>query len=106
MVQTILSANNILITIEYATGFVAPKWNDRMHIMIIISSCGTLLGQSLTKTAFAVTLLKLTRGFSRWRLCHGVLWFCIVSMNAYNLVKVRSNDIPGGKGEELTAGRF
>ncbi|CZT15673.1 uncharacterized protein RCC_01507 [Ramularia collo-cygni] len=80
--------NNILITVEYATGYVVPKWDDRMRIMIIVSSCGTLLGQSLTKTAFAVTLLKLTRGFSHRKACHAVLWFCIVSMLSYNLAKI------------------
>jgi len=54
-----------------------------MHILINISSCGTLVGQALTKTAFAVTLLKLTKGWLRW-----VLWFCIVSLNAFMMVKV------------------
>lgn len=87
-IQVILTANDIIITIEYATGYVSPEWDDRMHILIIISSCGTLLGQSLTKAAFAVTLLKLTRGFSHWKICHGVLWFCITTMCSYNFVKV------------------
>lgn len=64
-----------------------------MHIMIIVSSCGTLLGQSLTKTAFAATLLKLTRGFSHWKACHWVLWYCIVSMNLYNLSKVSQTTV-------------
>ncbi|KXS96012.1 hypothetical protein AC578_3915 [Pseudocercospora eumusae] len=84
----ILTANDIIITIEYATGYVDPDWDDRMHILIIISSCGTLLGQSLTKAAFAVTLLKLTKGFSHWKACHYVLWFCIVSMCSFNLAKI------------------
>lgn len=88
VMQVILTANDIIITIEYATGYVSPEWDDRMHILIIISSCGTLLGQSLTKAAFAVTLLKLTRGFSHWKICHGVLWFCITTMCSYNFVKV------------------
>jgi len=80
---TILLANDIIITIEYATGYVQETWDDRMHILINISSCGTLVGQALTKTAFAVTLLKLTKGWLRW-----VLWFCIVSLNAFMMVKV------------------
>lgn len=87
--QTILTITDIIITIEYATGYVTPEWDDRMHILINITSCGTLLGQCLTKSAFAVTLLKLTRGFSHWKICHGVLWFCIVTMMSYNIAKVR-----------------
>ena len=58
-----------------------------MHILIDTTSCLTLLGQSLSKTAFAVTLLKLTKGVP-WQ--QGILWFCIVTMNGYNLVKVRT----------------
>ncbi|UJO24818.1 uncharacterized protein CLAFUR5_13764 [Fulvia fulva] len=73
----ILTITDTIIAIEYATGYVSPEWDDRMHILINITSCGNLLGQSLTKSAFAVTLLKLTRGFSHWKICHGVLWFCI-----------------------------
>lgn len=80
---TILLANNIVISVEYATGYVQPTWDDRMHILINISSCGTLVGQALTKTAFAVTLLKLTKAWLRW-----VLWYFIVSLNAFMLVKV------------------
>ncbi|KAF2770783.1 hypothetical protein EJ03DRAFT_269874 [Teratosphaeria nubilosa] len=83
----VLTANDALICAEYATGYVNPHWGDRMHIMIATSSCGTLIGLSLTKTAFAVTLLNLTRGFKHWRKCHAVLWFCIVTMNSYNFVK-------------------
>ncbi|KAH9866025.1 hypothetical protein J1614_008589 [Plenodomus biglobosus] len=79
----ILLANNIIITIEYATGYVQHTWDDRMHILISITSCGTLIGQALTKTAFAVTLLKLTKSWLRW-----VLWFIIVSMNCYMIAKV------------------
>lgn len=68
---------------EFATGYVTDTWDDRMHILINITSCGTLVGQALTKTAFAVTLLKLTKGWYSW-----VLWFCIVTMNLYMIVKV------------------
>ena len=59
-----------------------------MHTLVLITSCGTLIGQSLTKTAFAVTLLKLTRGFAHWKTCHVILWFCIVTMCGYNFAKV------------------
>jgi hypothetical protein len=54
-----------------------------MHILINITSCGTLINQSLTKTAFAVTLLKLTKNWGQW-----ILWFIIGSMNAYMIAKV------------------
>lgn len=81
--QLVLATNNSIISVEYATGYVTDKWDDRMQILINVTSCGTLMGQAWTKTAFAVTLLKLTKGWSRW-----VLWFCIVTMNAYMFVKV------------------
>jgi hypothetical protein len=83
--QLVLTVNDIIISIEFATGYVSPVWDDRMHILIDTTSCLTLLGQSLSKTAFAVTLLKLTKGVP-WQ--QGILWFCIVTMLAYNLVKV------------------
>ncbi|KAF1359681.1 hypothetical protein EJ07DRAFT_118704 [Lizonia empirigonia] len=78
----VLTVNNIIITIEYATDYVVPKWDDRMQILINVTSCGTLIGQALSKTAFAVTLLKLTKGWPQW-----ILWFCIVTMNAYMITK-------------------
>jgi hypothetical protein len=58
-----------------------------MHILITITSCGTLVGQALSKTAFAVTLIKLTKGWTHpaysW-----ALWFCVGSMNLFMVVKV------------------
>jgi len=54
-----------------------------MHILINITSCGTLIGQAITKTAFAVTLLKLTKNWGRW-----ILWFCIATLNLYMVSKV------------------
>jgi hypothetical protein len=78
----ILAANNSLITYEFATGYVTQTWDDRMHILINITSCGTLIGQALSKTAFAVTLIKLTKGWYHW-----VLWYCIGSMNLYMVAK-------------------
>lgn len=53
-----------------------------MQILIQITSCGTLIGQALSKTAFAATLLKLTKGWPRY-----ILWFCIITMNAYMVAK-------------------
>jgi hypothetical protein len=84
VLQFILAANNSIISVEYATGYVADTWDDRMHILINITSCGTLVGQALTKTAFGVTLLKLSKvGWQKW-----ILWFCIGSMNLYMVLKV------------------
>ena len=82
-----LLANNILIVHQFATGYVLPdsthKWDDRMHILINISSCGTLIGQAWTKTAFGVTLLRMSNRWQSW-----ILWFCIVTMNLYMFLKV------------------
>ncbi|KAH7368280.1 hypothetical protein B0T11DRAFT_276747 [Plectosphaerella cucumerina] len=83
----VLLANNILIVHQFATGYVledsTKKWDDRMHILINISSCGTLIGQAWTKTAFGVTLLRMSNQWQRW-----VLWFCIVTMNIWMFLKV------------------
>lgn len=76
--------NNIIITIEYATGYVVSKWDDRMQILINVTSNGTLMGQTLSKTAFAVTLLKLTKDK---KLPTYILWFCIVTMNMFMVTK-------------------
>lgn len=75
--------NDILISVEYATGYIQDDWDDRMRIMINISSCGTLIGQVLTKTAFAVTLLRISNRPLSW-----VLWFCIVTMHLYLIFKI------------------
>ncbi|TQN64149.1 hypothetical protein CSHISOI_11274 [Colletotrichum shisoi] len=83
----ILLANNTLIIYEFATGYVledsTKQWDDRMHILINISSCGTLIGQAWTKTAFGVTLLRMSNRWQRW-----VLYFCIATMNMYMVAKV------------------
>ncbi|KAF5022467.1 hypothetical protein F66182_5503 [Fusarium sp. NRRL 66182] len=83
----ILLANNSLIVYEFGNGYVlensAMQWSDQMHILINISSCGTLIGQALTKTAFGVTLLRMS---NQWQ--KGILWFCIVTMNLYMIFKV------------------
>ncbi|KAI7778409.1 hypothetical protein LA080_002179 [Diaporthe eres] len=76
--------NDILISVEFGTGYVTKgEWDDRMHILINISSCGTLVGQAISKTAFAVSLLRMTE---RWQ--QYILWFIIVTMNAYMFTKV------------------
>lgn len=76
-----------MIIYEFATGYVlkdsSQQWDDRMHILINVSSCGTLIGQAWSKTAFGVTLLRMS---NRWQ--KGILWFCIITMNIYMVVKV------------------
>jgi hypothetical protein len=54
-----------------------------MLILISISGCGTLIGQTLSKTAFAVTLLRITNKWQR-----AILGFCIVSMHVYMATKL------------------
>ncbi|KAI5924821.1 hypothetical protein F4810DRAFT_719032 [Camillea tinctor] len=78
-----LLATDSVITHEMATGYVTKTWNDRMLILISVSSCGTLLGQAWSKSAFAVSLLRIT---NRWQ--QGILWFCIVTLNLVAIVKI------------------
>lgn len=75
--------NDVLISVEYATGYVKDDWDDRMRILVNLSSTGTLFGQAWTKSAFGVTLLRLSSSRLRW-----VLWFCILTMNFYMFAKV------------------
>ena len=85
--QAILIANNALIVHEFATGYVledsSKSWDDRMRILINITSCGTLINQAWTKTAFGATLLRIS---NRWQ--KAVIWFCIVTMNVWMIAKV------------------
>lgn len=85
--QAILIANNALIVHEFATGYVledsSKSWDDRMRILINVTSCGTLINQAWTKTAFGATLLRIS---NRWQ--KAVIWFCIVSMNVWMIAKV------------------
>ncbi|KUJ19475.1 uncharacterized protein LY89DRAFT_773934 [Mollisia scopiformis] len=79
----VLMSTDILISIEFATGYVTGHWDDRMHILINTSSCGTLVGQALSKIALGITLLRMAD-----RKQAAILWFCVGSMNVYMLVKV------------------
>jgi hypothetical protein len=71
-----------IISIEYATGYVTGSWNDRMHILINITSGGTLIGQAWSKTALGFTLLRISNRKQGY-----ILWFCIISMNVFAIVK-------------------
>ncbi|KAJ5046321.1 uncharacterized protein L3040_003568 [Drepanopeziza brunnea f. sp. 'multigermtubi'] len=79
----VLMTTNIFITIQFATGYVEGDWDDRMHILINVSSCGTLIGQALSKTALGITLIRMSN-----RTQQSMLWFCIISMNAWMITKV------------------
>ncbi|ETS75745.1 hypothetical protein PFICI_12689 [Pestalotiopsis fici W106-1] len=68
------------------TGYVSKTWDDRMLILITISSCGTTVGQTWSKTAFAVTLLRLIQESQRI-----LIWFCIVTLNVLMVLKVFMN---------------
>lgn len=80
-------ANNSLIVWEFSHGYVlkdsSQSWDDHMHILINISSCGTLLGQAWTKSAFGVTLLRMSNQWQQY-----ILWFCIITMNIWMVFKV------------------
>ncbi|OHE97026.1 hypothetical protein CORC01_07635 [Colletotrichum orchidophilum] len=86
-IQFLLLANNTLIVYQFANGYVlkdsSQQWDDHMHILINISSCGTLIGQAWTKSAFGVTLIRMSNQWQRW-----ILYFCIVTMNVYMIAKV------------------
>lgn len=68
---------------EYATGYVADDWDDRMRILVNITSTGTIIGQAWTKSAFGIALLRISKRRLQW-----VLWFCIITMNLYMVAKV------------------
>ncbi|KAI0600395.1 hypothetical protein F4775DRAFT_545642 [Biscogniauxia sp. FL1348] len=78
-----LLATDSVITHEMATGYVTKTWDDRMLILVSVSSCGTLLGQAWSKSAFAVSLLRIT---NRWQ--QAILWFCIATLNMVAIVKI------------------
>ena len=81
-----LLATNIFISAEFATGYVEKTWGDRMLILVTISSCLITVGQTLSKTAFAVTLLRITEAWQRW-----VIWFIIGTLNLYLVIVIFIN---------------
>lgn len=84
--QVVLLSANIFISVEFATGYVSKSWDDRMLILVTISSCLVTVGQTLSKMAFAVTLLRITESWQRW-----VIWFIITTLNLYLVVVVFAN---------------
>lgn len=84
--QLVLLLANIFISVEYDTGYVSKTWDDRMLILVTISSCLITVGQTLSKTAFAVTLLRITESWQRW-----VIWFIITTLNLYLVIVLFAN---------------
>jgi hypothetical protein len=80
----VLLVNDILICWEYSNGYVSQtgEWDRHMHIIINITSCGTLIGQAWSKTAFGVTLLRISNTWQKY-----VLWFCIATTNIFMILK-------------------
>ncbi|ORY60240.1 uncharacterized protein BCR38DRAFT_350039 [Pseudomassariella vexata] len=72
-----------LTSVQFAVGYVTKTWGDRMLILVSTSSCFTLVAQFWSKTAFAVTLLRMT---NQWQKI--VLWFIIATLNIYMVVKL------------------
>lgn len=55
------------------------KYHDdgaQLQLTVVIATTFSVLGAALSKTSFAITLLRLTKGIMR-----NVIWFAIVSMN-------------------------
>ncbi|PSR99121.1 hypothetical protein BD289DRAFT_479703 [Coniella lustricola] len=79
----ILLSTCTVISYEFATGYVTKTWDDRMLILVSISSVLTTVGQAWSKSAFAITLLRpgLTEGWKRY-----VLWFILVTLNIYLVI--------------------
>ncbi|KAL2072037.1 hypothetical protein VTL71DRAFT_11380 [Oculimacula yallundae] len=78
----VLLTTDIIIDIEWATGYAEGYWDDRLRILINITSCGTLIGQALSKTALGITLLRISN-----KKQSAILWYCIASMNIFMIIK-------------------
>ncbi|TGO92399.1 hypothetical protein BPOR_0004g00440 [Botrytis porri] len=79
----VLLTTDIFISYEFATGYVVKTWNDRMLILVSISSCLTTAGQTWSKSAFAVTLLRMTNTWQRF-ICVATL----IILNVFLVLKV------------------
>ncbi|KAG4030322.1 hypothetical protein MFRU_012g00640 [Monilinia fructicola] len=79
----VLLTTDIFITYEFATGYVQKTWPERMLILVSISSCLTTAGQTWSKSAFAVTLLRMTKSWQR-----GICIATLVFLNVFLVLKV------------------
>ncbi|KAF5873878.1 uncharacterized protein Bfra_005345 [Botrytis fragariae] len=79
----VLLTADIFISYEFATGYVVKTWNDRMLILVSISSCLTTAGQTWSKSAFAVTLLRMTNNWQKF-ICVATL----IILNVFLVLKV------------------
>ncbi|KAF7856194.1 uncharacterized protein EAF02_011453 [Botrytis sinoallii] len=82
----VLLTTDIFISYEFATGYVVKTWNDRMLILVSISSCLTTAGQTWSKSAFAVTLLRMTNNWQKF-ICVATL----IILNVFLVLKVFVN---------------
>ncbi|KAI9646227.1 hypothetical protein NHQ30_005667 [Ciborinia camelliae] len=82
----VLLATDIVISYEFATGYVQKNWPDRMLILVSISSCLTTAGQAWSKSAFAVTLLRMTNAWQK-----SICIITLIVLNVFLVLKVFVN---------------
>lgn len=82
----VLLTADIFISYEFATGYVVKTWNDRMLILVTISSCLTTAGQTWSKSAFAVTLLRMTNAWQK-----AICIITLIVLNIFLVLKVFVN---------------
>ncbi|KAF7879296.1 hypothetical protein EAF04_000493 [Stromatinia cepivora] len=82
----VLLTADIFISYEFATGYVVKTWNDRMLILVTISSCLTTAGQTWSKSAFAVTLLRMTNAWQK-----AICIITLIVLNVFLVLKVFVN---------------
>jgi hypothetical protein len=51
---------------------------DRLAILGLLATTFAITGQCWSKVSFAITLLRITKGYIRW-----FIWFAIISMNIF-----------------------
>ncbi|ESZ97602.1 hypothetical protein SBOR_2003 [Sclerotinia borealis F-4128] len=79
----VLLSTNIVISYEFATGYVQKTWPERMLVLVSISSCLTTAGQTWSKSAFAVTLLRMTNTWQK-----AICVIIIIVLNVLLVLKV------------------
>lgn len=77
LVQVFILASNATITQLLRMGFgLTLEFKPEMHLISTISDDLGKFALGLTKTSFAVTLLRVANGWQKW-----LIWFLIISMN-------------------------
>lgn len=83
LLQLMLLAGNISITLAIQDGFGKHSWDipfkNYPSMLFVSAFAGTfmIIGAAWSKTAFAVTLLRISTGWQK-----SFIWFIIVSVNA------------------------